>query len=1281
MDGLSQKKKGDSEMKQFRRGLAVLLAVLLMMPTLPAYAEELAGTPGTEISSAPGTTNESEVTTESSTSDESEATTESSASDESEATTESSAGDESEATTESSASDESEATTESSTGDESEATTESSTEESESFTETVAREEVLFNTGNCAFHVVDQASFENGIGDTFFAEDGSYTISIPEVNPFFPYEVQFTYGGEVTNQWFMTPDDSVEIGGHTFYVSAYFDDTVMTQLSLNVAGDIIVVYPEEKEFTDGDGIMPISLLPLEEKWVSGTIDLTGYTPIELSMISIDNLVAGNVTVDADDKIIWSLDSSYASNKEYTISGTGDKIDLSRCSGYETFELIVGEADQLAADNIRYYINANISSSRDWLVPEIAVQGVDGSRRKIEVLDFDCDSYYSSYGSSYGRELSAYCNSSDLSNNSVYVSLSINKDRFPEVGFTKLRAFEGSFETAEEAMAGTEITDQVFAGDMTQPNAGLQTRVYNVEKSITLVAFDAEGDVAGVMPIIIYIGTRSNSLSWNLYEEKETESGSTWTYAGYYTYFYSSQPDGSECREFELYKGSPADGKYKVSLTYFKMGSSSNASVTAAYLGNFSSIADAVAANAEDVRDAVFGSGYQADYSQGVYFSVFVGEDGSEGQEVYKYCFKTVEGEKERPVPSTPPAPSLSGATYLYFNGIYDSKGSSIPYYRVQVNSMDSYGDGNFYTFLVGADVDITNLAPIFTISEGAKLYAEGSSTPEESGKNCHDFSKGAVQYTVSAEDGNNSMNYWLRIIAPEGAGKLYMNSLDDPDAGTKEENGVIYTTRSVMLDSYHDGDVHNILLANIGAGAIPELSAELVSDVVKLDPYWTLKGKHELSGFTDISSYSEELSNFAKVALRAKEGVEKGTDVSGTLTLKSGATPLMVITLTGTVGNPSITTKEIPEAVKYVPYGTMIQNSNKYSWNKVTYDFWGGILPEGMEIKPNGELYGVPTETGSFTFTVRMKNGYESFGYDTSTFTLEIKDNTDENVDAATDKGYELSTRLNDVNINADSGASYTMVSQGVYDEFVDLYLDGVKLVPGEDYDSESGSTRITIKGQTLLKAGAGETGTHTLGIEFRTQDTDTLKRAAQNFNLVDSNTQTSGSASGNNAGGNGGSASSSGSNNGGSQGGSQSGSGTVSSASAEVAKSSSVISYTVAPGDSLWKIAKKFYGDGNQWKKIFEDNRSVLKNANMIYVGQVLTIYVNESAEAETESSGKTAGTESTYIVESGDSLWKIAKKLYGDGAEWRKIYKENEGTIADPSNIYAGQVLVIPE
>jgi nucleoid-associated protein YgaU len=48
---------------------------------------------------------------------------------------------------------------------------------------------------------------------------------------------------------------------------------------------------------------------------------------------------------------------------------------------------------------------------------------------------------------------------------------------------------------------------------------------------------------------------------------------------------------------------------------------------------------------------------------------------------------------------------------------------------------------------------------------------------------------------------------------------------------------------------------------------------------------------------------------------------------------------------------------------------------------------------------------------------------------------------------------------------------------------------------------------------------------------------------------------------------------------------------------------------YTVAKGDTLSAIAKKQYGDANQYPKIFEANKPMLRHPDKIYPGQVLRI------------------------------------------------------------------------
>lgn len=48
---------------------------------------------------------------------------------------------------------------------------------------------------------------------------------------------------------------------------------------------------------------------------------------------------------------------------------------------------------------------------------------------------------------------------------------------------------------------------------------------------------------------------------------------------------------------------------------------------------------------------------------------------------------------------------------------------------------------------------------------------------------------------------------------------------------------------------------------------------------------------------------------------------------------------------------------------------------------------------------------------------------------------------------------------------------------------------------------------------------------------------------------------------------------------------------------------------YAVQNGDSLWKIAKQFYGNGTQYSKIVSANTDKIKNPNLIYPGQVFAI------------------------------------------------------------------------
>lgn len=61
-------------------------------------------------------------------------------------------------------------------------------------------------------------------------------------------------------------------------------------------------------------------------------------------------------------------------------------------------------------------------------------------------------------------------------------------------------------------------------------------------------------------------------------------------------------------------------------------------------------------------------------------------------------------------------------------------------------------------------------------------------------------------------------------------------------------------------------------------------------------------------------------------------------------------------------------------------------------------------------------------------------------------------------------------------------------------------------------------------------------------------------------------------------------------------------------------------------------------------------------------------------------ERDTSTAPKAKTHTVKKGDTLWALAAKYYGNGAQYTKIYNANTDKVSNPNLIYVGQVLTIP-
>ncbi len=137
-------------------------------------------------------------------------------------------------------------------------------------------------------------------------------------------------------------------------------------------------------------------------------------------------------------------------------------------------------------------------------------------------------------------------------------------------------------------------------------------------------------------------------------------------------------------------------------------------------------------------------------------------------------------------------------------------------------------------------------------------------------------------------------------------------------------------------------------------------------------------------------------------------------------------------------------------------------------------------------------------------------------------------------------------------------------------------------------------------------------------------------------------------------------------------------------------AASTEVVYYKVQSNDNLFKIARKHYGDGQKWVKIFEANSDSMQDSNSLYVGQELLI-PDVTVEKETNEvvltpvRGKLdkerSNNVNTHTVVAGDTLYRIAEKYYDDPSVWIKILEANEDTIEDEGSLKKGQILIIPE
>lgn len=981
-------------------------------------------------------------------------------------------------------------------------------------------DEVVFNLGTMDVTVgTDQARAEEGQEPyDLFQPDGSYTLEL-EPDAFFPYEVQFTHDGQTQQVWFMDPEDTVDVGGHTFSVeSSVSDPAAITEMTFTAGGKTAVVYPEEKEFTnEGYSVDPVSLLPLKE--VRLDVNLEGLLPDELKAVEINTVLSKqNAT---GDFAVWAKGSN---SDDYTVvSREAGTIDLSpdnKHSSSQYAEIIVGTNDQLDTNNVRYRVDAKITRTKDLLVPTV----VSEQRSAIQVYDTYLWERRGQNILEIGVAPSAW-----KDGEKAYLSLNV-ADKFNANNDLTATVYEGAYASEEEAIAANAaVVTDLWAQDLTTGGH--------------LADYSYRDNYQG-LPTVTVVLKRADAVVYtqaiNLYMYQDEINVYPYQFAvtdgeGHYI-----EVPGNSSSEWDYDLDMQTDIKtvtapYTANQTYYlRMGAYNPADksydqsdpcgmrfVQWAAVGDFKT-AEAIQAQ-PDIKAQLFSSdvGFPADYSGGVLFSVLT----TDGQVCQKKIIVRAKEETAK-LPNAPRPDSQDTYFRMLSAGKQTESGKESLKYWVMPYGDDSYYYKGYQTvFLLNSKkdpVEAENIVPRFYTGDLVTMYAgldQASGTEQKSDETAIPFKSGEpVHYSAAAESKGHLKNYWVTFLTQQTGGpKLFVNAANDPDR-VDEETGL--PVREVYLTAEYDYH-HDVFFANIGDQNMTGVYVKLENaENVALDNYWTVREdapaeNRVLGAFDSVSDtapdgsyvYYGELSNVAKVRLVPTE--DSQGPISGTLVIGYGDGQdgkEVRIKLTGTSGPIKITTNSIVNGVKYVPYNSVIQTNSMDASDAIAFSVTSGALPDGVTLFPNGKLYGMPTKAGEYTFTVKAAYTKDDTLSDSKTFTITILDNTDANVDAATDEGYELKDRVPDVIEVTDKAGTYITEDQifrsnGQLVEFVKFFLDGEELVQGTDYDAESGSTKITVRGQTLAKKGSG---THTLSAEFRTNksDTNTVKRASQNYRI-----------------------------------------------------------------------------------------------------------------------------------------------------------------------------------
>ena len=124
-----------------------------------------------------------------------------------------------------------------------------------------------------------------------------------------------------------------------------------------------------------------------------------------------------------------------------------------------------------------------------------------------------------------------------------------------------------------------------------------------------------------------------------------------------------------------------------------------------------------------------------------------------------------------------------------------------------------------------------------------------------------------------------------------------------------------------------------------------------------------------------------------------------------------------------------------------------------------------------------------------------------------------------------------------------------------------------------------------------------------------------------------------------------------------------------------------SAVVHEVRTGDDLWTLAERYYGRGQDWRRIAAANPDRLTGGpDRLEVGWRLQVPGVAPVAAVDDVRDGADPEPGTVVVRPGDSLSAIAERELGDDARWLELFETNRAVLDDPDVLEAGQQLEVP-